>query len=61
MNGMTICSDQVQGFFDRARIAAQKADRGEIFEKSTTFSFEDVRQKKMILLEASEADVNRNN
>ena len=39
-------ADTVESFFDRARKAAQKADRGEPFRKSVTFSFED--QKKLL-------------
>ncbi|APC05361.1 hypothetical protein [Polynucleobacter asymbioticus] len=57
MKGVTICNDQVNGFFDRARVAAQKADRGEIIEKSITFSFEGLRQINIALLDAHGADL----
>jgi hypothetical protein len=36
-----IRSEKVEDFFDRARKAAQKADRGESFKKLDTLSFED--------------------
>jgi hypothetical protein len=41
MTKVIIRTDKVEGFFDRARKAAQKADRGESFKKSATFSFEE--------------------
>jgi hypothetical protein len=34
---VVIRADTVESFFDRARKAAQKADRGEPFKKSATF------------------------
>ena len=46
---VTIRTDQVEGFFDRARKAAQRADRGESFKKSLTFSAEDTRALPFIL------------
>ena len=41
MTQVIIRTDQVEDFFDRARKAAQKADRGESLKKSATISFED--------------------
>ena len=52
-NGKVIIrTDKVEGFFDRAQKAAQKADRGESFKKSATFSFEDPQEMFMVLSEA---------
>jgi hypothetical protein len=47
-----IRADTVQSFFDRARKAAKKADRGEPFKKSATFSFEDRKEALKALSEA---------
>ena len=44
-----IRTDQVEGFFDRARKAAQRADRGESFKKSVTFSVKDSWPMHLIL------------
>jgi hypothetical protein len=44
-----IRTDQVEGFFDRARKAAQRADRGESFKKAVTFCAEDSRAFRLIL------------
>jgi predicted transcriptional regulator len=52
MAKVIIRTDKVGGFFDRARKAAQKADRGESFKKSATFSFEDPQEMFMVLSEA---------
>jgi predicted transcriptional regulator len=52
MTKVIIRTDKVEGFFDRARKAAQKADRGESFKKSATFSFEDPQEMFMVLSEA---------
>jgi hypothetical protein len=52
MTKVIIRTDQVEGFFDRARKAAQKADRGESFKKSATFSFEDPQEMFMVLSRA---------
>jgi len=52
MTKVIIRTDKVEGFFDRARKAAQKADHGESFKKSATFSFEDPREMFMVLSEA---------
>ena len=45
-----IRSEKVEDFFDRARKAAQKADRGESFKKLDTLSFEDSRETVSILI-----------
>jgi predicted transcriptional regulator len=52
MTKVIIRTDKVEGFFDRARKAAHKADSGESFKKSATFSFEDPAQMFMVLSEA---------
>ena len=52
MTKVIIRTGKVKGFFDRARKAAQKADRGESFKKSATFSFEDPQEMFMVLSEA---------
>jgi predicted transcriptional regulator len=49
MTKVIIRTDQVEGFFDRARKAAQKADRGEPFKKTATFSFEDPQDMFTVL------------
>lgn len=49
---MIIRTDTVEGFFDRAKKAAQKSDRGESLKKSATFSFEDPQEMFMVLSEA---------
>ena len=51
MTKVIIRTDKVEGFFDRARKAAQKADRGESFKKSATFSFEDPQEMFTVLSE----------
>ena len=52
MTKVIIRTDKVEGFFDRARKAAQKADRRESFKKSATFSFEDPQEMFMVLSQA---------
>lgn len=52
MTKVIIRTDKVEGFFDRARKSAQKADRSESFKKSATFSFEDPGQMFTVLSEA---------
>ena len=52
MTKVIIRTDKVEGFFDRTRKAAQKADRGESFKKSATFSVEDPKEMFMVLSEA---------
>lgn len=51
MTKVIIRTDKVEGFFDRARKAAQKADRGESFKKSPTFSYEDPQEIFTVLSE----------
>lgn len=53
MTKVNIRVDMLKGFFDRARKAAQKADRGELFNTSTAYSFEDVQELPKAALEAS--------
>ena len=63
MTKVIIRTDQVEGFFDRARKAAQKADRGESFKRTATFSFEDPqdmftvlsKSRRRLLLEVMDA------
>ncbi len=52
MTKVIIRTDKVKGFFDRARKAAQKADRGKSFKKSVTLSFEDPQEMFMVLSQA---------
>ena len=52
MTKMIIRTDKVEGFFTRARKAAQKADRGESFKAMATLSFEDPQEMFMVLSEA---------
>jgi hypothetical protein len=52
MTKVIIRTDKVEGFFDRVRKAAQKADRDESFKKSATLSFEDPKEMFMFLSEA---------
>jgi predicted transcriptional regulator len=52
MTQVIIRTDPVKGFFDRARKAAQKADRGQSFKKSATISFEDPQEMFMVLSQA---------
>ena len=63
MTKVMIRTDQVEAFFDRARKAAQKADRGESFKRTATFSFEDPqdmftvlsKSRRRLLLEVMDA------
>ena len=52
MTKVIIRTNKVEGFFDRAQKAAQKADRGESFKKLATFSFEDPQEIFMVLSKA---------
>lgn len=52
MAKVVIRTDNVAGFFDRARAAARKADRGDKFEEKVTLSFEDPRRMFTVLSEA---------
>ncbi|MFA7241214.1 MAG: MarR family transcriptional regulator [Sulfuricellaceae bacterium] len=52
MTKLVIRTDNAAGFFERARNAARKADRGENFEERVTLSFEDPQQMFTVLSEA---------
>ena len=52
MTKVVVRSDDVAGFFARAKDAARRADRGEAFEGKVTLSFEDPQQMFTILSEA---------
>lgn len=52
MTKIVIRTDDVAGFFSRAKNAAQKADRGDVFENKLTLSFEDPQQMFSVLSEA---------
>jgi len=52
MTKVVVRSDDVAGFFARAKDAARRADRGESFEGKVTLSFEDPQQMFTILSEA---------
>ena len=52
MTKIVIRTDKVDSFFDRARKAAQKSDRSDVFKKSVTFSFEDPQEMFAVLSEA---------
>ncbi len=51
MTKVVIRTGDVKGFFARAKMAAQKADRGEKLDKSVTFSFQDPAQLFTVLSE----------
>lgn len=52
MSKVTVRTDDIEGFFSRARDAAQRADQGGAFEEKVTISFEDPQQMFTILSEA---------
>ena len=52
MTKVIIRIDRIEAFFDRARKAAKKADLGESFKESTTFSFEDPQEMFIGISEA---------
>jgi predicted transcriptional regulator len=52
MTKVVIRTDEIAGFFDRARAAAKRADRGEKFEGKVTLSFEDPQRMFTVLSEA---------
>lgn len=52
MSKVVIRTDDVAGFFDRAKDAARRADRGMPFEGKVTLSFEDPQQMFSVLSEA---------
>lgn len=49
MTTVTIRTGKVDDFFSRAREAALRADRGEMFEEKVTISFEDPQQMLTLL------------
>jgi len=52
MSKVVIRTDDVAGFFARAKDAARRADRGMPFEGKVTLSFEDPQQMFSVLSEA---------
>lgn len=52
MTKVVIRTDDVEGFFSRAKDAARKADRGNAFEGTVTLSFEDPQRMFTVLSEA---------
>ena len=51
MTKMIVRTDDVSGFFARARDAARRADHGEAFEEKVTLSFEDPQRMFTVLSE----------
>ncbi len=51
MSKVVVRTDEVAGFFSRAKDAAQRADRGEAFEGKVTLSFEDPQRMFTVLSE----------
>lgn len=49
MSKIVIRTDEVAGFFSRAKHAARRADRGEAFERKVTLSFEDPQRMFAVL------------
>jgi predicted transcriptional regulator len=47
-----VCTDDVAGFFARAKDAARRADRGKPFDGRVTLSFEDPQRMFAVLSEA---------
>jgi len=52
MTKVVIRTDDVEGFFARAKDAARRADRGHTFEGKVTLSFEDPQRMFTVLSEA---------
>ena len=52
MTKVVVRTDDVAGFFARAKGAAQRTDRGEAFESTVTLSFEDPQKMFTVLSEA---------
>ncbi|GAO37554.1 transcriptional regulator [Sulfuricella sp. T08] len=52
MTKVVIRTDDVTGFFSRAKDAARRGDRGEAFEGKVTLSFEDPQRMFTVLSEA---------
>jgi predicted transcriptional regulator len=51
MSNILVKTSDTAVFFDRARTAAQKADRGDFFEEKLTLSFEDPQRMFAVLSE----------
>ncbi|OGA01630.1 MAG: hypothetical protein A3H35_15695 [Betaproteobacteria bacterium RIFCSPLOWO2_02_FULL_62_17] len=49
MSKIVIRTDDVAGFFSRAKHAARRADRGEVFDRKVTLSFEDPQRMFAVL------------
>ena len=52
MTKVVIRTDDVKGFFSRARDAARRADRGQAFDGKVTLCFEDPQRMFTVLSEA---------
>ena len=52
MTKVIIRTDDVDGFFERAKDAARRADRGQPFENKITLAFEDPQRMFTVLSEA---------
>lgn len=52
MTKVVIRTDEVAGFFARAKDAARRADRGQAFDGKVTLSFEDPQRMFTVLSEA---------
>lgn len=52
MTKVSIRTDDVAGFFNRAKRAARKADQGQAFDGSVTLSFEDPQRMFTVLSES---------
>lgn len=52
MTKVVVRTDDVAGFFARAKDAARRADRGDAFEGTVTLSFEDPQRMFTVLSEA---------
>lgn len=52
MTKVVVRTDDVEGFFARAKDAARRADRGQAFEGKVTLSFEDPQRMFTVLSEA---------
>ena len=52
MTKVVIRTDDVDGFFARAKDAARRADRGQPFENKITLAFEDPQRMFLVLSEA---------
>ena len=52
MTRMVVRTDDVSGFFDRAKKAARKADQGAMSDGKVTLSFEDPQRMFTVLSEA---------